>query len=178
MKENHNIDDEWKSFYIEKLFDHHFHCYRHDKQIIKYLIKWSNYRLKFNKWYEKDFLDSIIKLMLKYEICQNSNSNHISYLHKLLITDKTEFSAVSTNLSLKKQHCKSKSMTWYLFDIHVLNEACDFSAVRMQLCSLILLTDLIWSAVWYHLQFDIMCSLILSTLIHFIFLIQLQLCIY
>ena len=46
MKENHNINDKWKSFYIEKLLDYHLYYYRHDKQIIKYLIKWTNYELK------------------------------------------------------------------------------------------------------------------------------------
>ena len=44
----------------------------------------------------------------------------------------------------------------YSFDIHVLNEAHDSSAVRTQLCSLILFT------IWYDLQFDIICSLILD----------------
>ena len=38
------------------------------------------------------------------------------------------------------------------------------------ICSLILLADLIWSAVWYHSQFDIMSDLILSILIYSIFL--------
>ena len=108
MKEDHNINHEWKSFYIKKLLDHCLHHYRHDKQIIEYLIKWTDYELKFNEWYEKDFLDSAVKLILEYEICQNSNLNCISYLHKLLTADNTEFSAVSTNLSFKKQHHKSK----------------------------------------------------------------------
>ena len=49
MKENHDIDDEWKSFYIEKLFDCHFYHYKHNKQIIESLIKWTDYRLEFNK---------------------------------------------------------------------------------------------------------------------------------
>ena len=102
VKEDHNIDDEWKSFYIEKLLDHHLCCYRCDKQIIKYLVKWTDYRLKFNEWYEKDLLDSVIKLMLEYEIHQNSNSDQISYFCKLLIMNKTESSSVSTNLSFKK----------------------------------------------------------------------------
>ena len=161
VKKNHDIDDKWKSFYIEKLLDHHLHHYRCDKQIIKYLIKWTDYRSEFNEWYREDLLDSVIKLMLKYEICHNSNSDQISYLHKLLAVNKTELSAVSNNLSLKKQCCKLKQVTWYSFciclqneacdlsysfDIHVLNEAHDFSAVRTQF----------------------------STLIHFIFLIQLN----
>ena len=49
MKENHNINDKWKLFYIKKLFNHHFYCYKHDKQIIEYLIKWTDYELKFNE---------------------------------------------------------------------------------------------------------------------------------
>src|SRR5947207_10904772 len=32
----------------------------------------------------EDLLDSAVKLMLEYEIHQNSNLNHIIYLHKLL----------------------------------------------------------------------------------------------
>ena len=83
----------------------------------------------------------------------------------------------------------------YSFDIHVLNEAHNSSAVRMQLCSLILfviwycqqiwydlqfdiICSLILCAVWYCSQFDIICDLILFILIHSIFLIQFQLCIY
>ena len=108
VKEDCDLDDEWKSFYIKKLLDCHLHHYEHNKQIIKYLIKWTGYRLKFNEWYRKDLLDSVIKLMLEYEICQNSNSNLISYFCKLLVMNKTKFLNVSTNLSLKKQHCKSK----------------------------------------------------------------------
>ena len=112
---------------------------------------------------------------------------------------------VRQNLQMPQLICHSKNSTAsqnkqheahdlsYSFDIHVLNEACDLLAVRMQLCSLILFAvwyhlwfdiasefdiicslilsaDLIWSAVWYHLQFDIMSSLILFTLIHSIFL--------
>ena len=102
MKKNHNIDDKWKLFYIKKLLDHHLCCYKYDKQIIKYLIKWSNYELKFNEWYEKDLLDSIIKLMLEYEIYQNNDSNYISHLYKLLVMSKIEFLTALTNLSLKK----------------------------------------------------------------------------
>ena len=63
----------------------------------------------------------------------------------------------------------------YSFSICVLNEACDLSAVRMQLStlihsqfdiihSLILLVGLISSAVWYHPQFDINRSLILCAI--------------
>ena len=39
MKEDCDINNEWKSFYIEKLLDHHLCCYEHSKQIIEYLIK-------------------------------------------------------------------------------------------------------------------------------------------
>ena len=65
----------------------------------------------------EDFLDSAVKLMLEYEICQNNNSDWISYLCKLLIMSKAESSNVSTNLPLKKQHHKSKQTTWYSFHI-------------------------------------------------------------
>ena len=108
MKKDCDLDDEWKSFYIEKLFNCHLHHYRCDKQIIEYLIKWTDYRSEFNEWYRKDLLDSAVELMLEYEICQNSNLNCIAYLCKLLAVSKTEFSDVSTNLQFKKQHCKSK----------------------------------------------------------------------
>ena len=39
MKKDHDIDNEWKSFYIKKLLDYHLYYYKYDKQIIKYLIK-------------------------------------------------------------------------------------------------------------------------------------------
>ena len=39
VKEDHNIDNEWKLFYIKKLLDCCLCCYECDKQIIKYLIK-------------------------------------------------------------------------------------------------------------------------------------------
>ena len=117
VKEDHDIDDEWKSFYIKKLLDYHLHYYKHDKQIIEYLIKWTDYESEFNKWYRKNLLDSAVKLMLEYEICQNSDSDQISYLHKLLVMSKTKFSDVLINLSLKKQHCKSKQTAWYSFYI-------------------------------------------------------------
>src|SRR5436190_12272045 len=39
VKEDQNIDDEEKSFYIKKLLDHRLHHYGRDKQIIKYLVK-------------------------------------------------------------------------------------------------------------------------------------------
>jgi len=160
VKEDHNIDDEWKSFYIKKFLDCHLHHYEHDKQIIKYLIKWTDYRLEFNEWYRKDFLDSVIKLMLEYEVHQNSNLNQISYLHKLLAMSKTEFLSALTNLLFKKQCCKSKQTTWYLFHINTEWSMWSFSCQNAAV------------------QFDIICSLILSTLIHSIFLIQSQLCIY
>ena len=49
MKKNYNINNEWKSFYIKKLLDCCLYYYKCDKQIIKYLIKWTNYELKFNE---------------------------------------------------------------------------------------------------------------------------------
>ena len=64
-----------------------------------------------------NFLDNVIKLMLEYEIHQNSNSDWISYLCKLLTVSKTEFPDVSTNLLLKKQLHKSKQTAWYSFHI-------------------------------------------------------------
>ena len=83
---------------------------------------------------------------------------------------------IRQNLWMSQLICHSKnSITnqskWH--DIHfilILNEAHDLSAVRTQLCSLILSADLIWFAVWYHLQFDIVsrfdmiCSLILCAI--------------
>ena len=102
-----NIDDEWKSFYIKKLLDHHLHHYKCDKQKIKYLVKWTDYRSEFNEWYEENLLDNTIKLMLEYKIHQNNDSDHITYFHKLLI----KLLMTATKLPLKKQHCKSKQMT-------------------------------------------------------------------
>ena len=87
VKKN-NLDKEWKLFYIEKLLNQCLHHYKHDKKIIKYLIKWTEYRLKFNEWYDEDLLDSTVKFMLKYEICQNFNSEWIDYFCKLLADKK------------------------------------------------------------------------------------------
>ena len=111
VEEDRDVDDEWKSFYIKKLLDHCLCCYGHDKQIIEYLVKWTGYGPEFNEWYEEDFLDSAVKLMLEYEVQQNSDPDRISYLRKLLAVGKTESSAAPANLLPKKQHCKSKQMT-------------------------------------------------------------------
>ena len=124
VKKDHNINDEWKSFYIKKLLDYCLHYYECDKQIIEYLIKWTDYKSEFNEWYRKNLLDSAVKLMLKYEICQNSNLNQISYLCKLLIMNKTEFSDVSTNLSFKKQHHKSKQTAWSMWFLIFIQYLC------------------------------------------------------
>ena len=82
--EKNNLDKKWKLFYIEKLLNWHLHHYRHDKKIIKYLIKWTEYRSEFNEWYDKNLLDSAVKFMLEYEIHQNSDLKQIEYLRKLL----------------------------------------------------------------------------------------------
>ena len=82
--EKNNFDKEWKLFYIEKLLNWHLYCYKCDKKIIEYLIKWTEYRLKFNEWYNENLLDSTVKFMLEYKIYQNSDSEWIKYLHKLL----------------------------------------------------------------------------------------------
>ena len=111
VKEDQNIDDEWKSFYIEKLLDHCFHHYKHGKQIIKYLVKWTDYESEFNEWYEEDLLDNAVKLMLEYEIHQNDDSDYITYLHKLL-TEFSESLTVFTKTSFKKQDHKSRKITW------------------------------------------------------------------
>ena len=107
-KKNHDINDEWKLFYIEKLLDCCLHHYRHDKQIIKYLIKWIDYESEFNKWYRENFLDNVVEFILEYEVCQNNNLNWINYFHKLFIMNKIEFLSVSINLLLKKQCYKLK----------------------------------------------------------------------
>ena len=104
VEKDWDINDEWKSFYIKKLLDCHLCCYKCDKQIIEYLVKWTDYRPEFNEWYEEDLLDNAVKLMLEYEIHQNNDSDHIAYLHKLL----TESLMISTKLLLKKQCHKSK----------------------------------------------------------------------
>ena len=111
VKEDCDIDDEWKFFYIEKLLDHYCHHYECDKKIIKYLVKWTNYKSEFNEWYEEYLLDNTVELMLKYEIHQNNDSDHIIYFHKLL-TELLKSLTVFTKLSLKKWSHKSKKITW------------------------------------------------------------------
>jgi len=97
VKKN-NLDKEWKSFYIEKLLNQHLHHYRCDKKIIKYLIKWTEYRSEFNEWYDENLLDSTVKFMLEYKIHQNSDLKQIKYLCKLL-ADKEKTAA-----TLQAQH--------------------------------------------------------------------------
>ena len=93
VKKN-NLDKEWKLFYIEKLLNWHLHYYRCGKKIIKYLIKWTEYKLKFNEWYDENLLDSAVKFMLEYEICQNFNSEQIEYFCKLLVNKKKTVTAL------------------------------------------------------------------------------------
>ena len=86
--ENNNLDKKWKSFYIEKLLDKCLCCYEHDKKIIEYLVKWTNYESEFNEWYKEDLLDNTVELMLEYELHQNSDIEWIEYLWKLLAEKK------------------------------------------------------------------------------------------
>ena len=87
----------------------------------------------------------------------------------MLITSKTEFSAVSTNLSLKKQHYKSKQTAWYSF--HIDTEwsmwlfSCQNTAVQFDIVHN-LISSAVWYCwqIWYDLQFDIICSLILCVI--------------
>ena len=78
----------------------------------------------------------------KYEICHNSNSDWISYLHKLLAVSKTESPDVSTNLQLKKQCCKSRQTAWSMWSLIFFQYSCTewsmwFSVVSMQQFTLI-----------------------------------------
>ena len=106
---NNNLDKEWKSFYIEKLLDKCLCCYRRGKKIIEYLVKWINYRPEFNKWYRKDLLNNIIKSMLEYELCQNSDIKWIEYLWKLLAEKKkTVVKETEQHLKDQEQHQKDQ----------------------------------------------------------------------
>ena len=113
--------------------------------------------------------------MLEYEVHQNSNLNWISYLCKLLTVNKTELSNVSTNLLLKKQHCKSKWMTWYSFCIDI-----EWSTWLLIFIWYLCIEWSMWFLIfiWYSctewstwllscqnaaVQFDIVCSLISFT---------------
>ena len=78
---------------------------------------------------------------------QNFWMSHLICHSKNNITSQSKWHDIHSVLILNEAHDLS-----YLFDIHVLNEAHDFSAVRMQLCSLIFVCNLISSAVWYCLH--------------------------
>ena len=80
-------------FYIKKLLNWYLYCYEHDKKIIEYLIKWTEYESEFNEWYDENLLNSAVKFMLEYKIHQNSDSEWIEYLCKLL-ADKEKIAAV------------------------------------------------------------------------------------
>ena len=104
--------------------------------------------------------------MLEYEICQNSDLNQISYLYKLLIMSKAEFPDVSTNLLLKKQHCKSKQMTWSTwFCIFIQYSCTEWStwSFSCQNAAVYTHSSAVWycQQIWYNLQFNIICNLIL-----------------
>ena len=104
---NNNLDKKWKSFYIEKLLDKHLCYYRHDKKIIEYLVKWISYKSEFNKWYEENLLDNVIKSMLEYELHQNSDIKWIKYLWKLL-AEKKKAVIKETEQCLKDQEQHQK----------------------------------------------------------------------
>ena len=82
--EDNNLDKEWKSFYIEKLLDKRLRRYGRGKKIIEYLVKWTGYGPEFNEWYGEDLLDNAVESMLEYELRQNSDTERIEYLRKLL----------------------------------------------------------------------------------------------
>ena len=71
---------------------------------------------------------------------------------------------MSQLICYSKNSITSQSKQHDIHSVLIMNEACDSSAARMQLCSLILF------AVWYHSQFDIVdefdiiCSLILCVI--------------
>jgi hypothetical protein len=112
VEEDRDIDDEWKSFYIEKLLDRRLRRYGRGKEIIEYLVKWTGYGPEFNEWYGEDLLDSAVELMLEYEVRQNSDPERINYLRELLAADNAEPPAVSTKPPPKKRGRKPKKVSF------------------------------------------------------------------
>jgi hypothetical protein len=80
VEDDHDIDEEWKSFSIEKLLDRRLRRYGRGKKIIEYLVKWTGYGPEFNEWYGEDLLDNAVELMLEYETRQNNDPERIDYL--------------------------------------------------------------------------------------------------
>jgi hypothetical protein len=108
VEEDRDMDDEWKSFYIEKLLDRRLRRYGRGKEIIEYLVKWTGYGPEFNEWYGEDLLDSAVELMLEYEIRKNDDPERIEYLRKQLAVDHVESPAAPSKLPAKKGGRKPK----------------------------------------------------------------------
>ena len=108
VENDHDIDQEWKSFYIEKLLDRRLRRYGRGKKIIEYLVKWTGYGSEFNEWYGEDLLDNAVELMLEYEIRQGNDPERVEYLRKRLTAENAEPPAASTKPPPKKQGRKPK----------------------------------------------------------------------
>ena len=135
-------------------------------------------------WVRQNFWISQLICYLKNN---TASQNKWHDIHFILIQNEAHDCSYSFNICVwNEAHDFS-----YSFSIHVLNEAHDSSAVRKQLCSLILfviwyhlqfdiadrfdmICSLISFAVWYHLQFDIVsrfdmiCSLISSAVWYYV----------
>ena len=60
-------------------------------------LKWLlGYGLDFNEWYGEDLLNSVIDLILKYELRKDSNFERIAYFRKLN-ADKDAIDAFTSN---------------------------------------------------------------------------------
>jgi hypothetical protein len=110
-----DFDNDWRSFYIEKLIDRRHRRYGRGKKIFEYLVKWTGYGPEFNEWYGEDLLDNAVELMLEYEIRQNDNPERIEQLQKRLTADSektptadSETPAASTKPPAKKRGRKPR----------------------------------------------------------------------
>jgi hypothetical protein len=81
VEDDRGINEEWKSFSIEKLLDRRLRRYGRGKKIIEYLVKWTGYGPEFNG---EDLLGNAVELMLEYERRQNNDPERIDYLRKQL----------------------------------------------------------------------------------------------
>jgi transposase InsO family protein len=109
VEDDQDIDEEWKSFSIEKLLDRRLRRYGRGEKIIEYLVKWEGYGPEFNEWYGEDLLGNAVELMLEYERRQNNDPERIDYLRKQLAGENTELPVDSTRPPPKKSGRKPKN---------------------------------------------------------------------
>ena len=61
------FNSEWHVYEVKSLIDHKWRRYEREQLIFEFLIRWKNYDLEFDRWYEKNLLNDAQKLIEKYK---------------------------------------------------------------------------------------------------------------